>query len=70
MIQKNETWELVDRHEDRRVIGVKWCSEQSSMPMAPSTNTRPDSLSEGMHRFMVLINLTLLLLLPDCTPSD
>ena len=24
MIQKNETWELVDRLKDRKIIGVKW----------------------------------------------
>lgn len=24
MIEKNETWELVDRPRDRKVIGVKW----------------------------------------------
>ncbi|RDY09032.1 Copia protein, partial [Mucuna pruriens] len=24
MIQKNKTWELVDKPEDRKVIGVKW----------------------------------------------
>jgi len=24
MIQKNKTWELVDRPEDRKIIGVKW----------------------------------------------
>ena len=24
MIQKNKTWELVDRPEGRKVIGVKW----------------------------------------------
>lgn len=24
MIQKNQTWELVERPEHRKVIGVKW----------------------------------------------
>jgi len=24
MIEKNNTWELVDIHPDRKVIGVKW----------------------------------------------
>ncbi|PKI44501.1 hypothetical protein CRG98_035088 [Punica granatum] len=24
MIEKNQTWELVDRPQDRKVIGVKW----------------------------------------------
>lgn len=26
MIQKNKTWELVERPKDRKVIGVKWVS--------------------------------------------
>ena len=24
MIHKNKTWEMVERPEDRKVIGVKW----------------------------------------------
>jgi len=29
IIKKNKTWELVDRPNDRKVIGVKWVFDQA-----------------------------------------
>lgn len=37
MMQRNKTWELVDRPKHRKLIGVKWFTEQSLMQTTPST---------------------------------
>jgi len=34
MIEKDNTWQLVDRPQNRKVTGVKWVSKLSSMSMA------------------------------------
>jgi len=70
IIQENETWETVDKPEDREVIGVEWHPDcQIVRHQINLTNTRPASFSKGMHTFMVLINLTLLRS-SDWTPPD
>ena len=67
MIQKNETWDLVNRLEDRKITDVKWVFRTKLNADGSINNTRPDSLSKGTHKILVLIILALLLLLPDQT---
>ena len=55
MIERNKTWELVDRPQNRKVIGVKWCIELSLMLMAKSISIRPDSWSKDMLKYLVWI---------------
>lgn len=42
MIEKNGTWQLVDRPRNRKVIGVKWILRQNSILMEQFANIRLD----------------------------
>ena len=46
MIKKNNTWELVDKPEEKDIIGLKWVYTVKSMKMAPSENTSHVSLQK------------------------
>ena len=69
IIEKNETWSLVDRPKDKKVIGVNGFSRLSFIQMAQalSTNTKQDWLSRVIHSNIELILLTHLLQLQDMT---
>jgi hypothetical protein len=44
MIEKNNTWELVDRPKDREVIGVKWVYKTKLNPNGSVQNLKQDLL--------------------------
>lgn len=67
IIENNETWSLVDRPKDKKVIGVNGFSRLSFIQMALSTNTKQDWLLRVIHSNMELILLTHLLQLQDMT---
>ena len=64
-IQKNKTWELVDRPEGRKIIGVKWVYRIKLNADCSINKYKASYLLRGMHRFFVLTTLPPLLMLLD-----
>lgn len=57
MIDKNKTWELVNRLADKPVIVVKWVYKTRSTWMEQFKNSRLGLWLKGMHRSLVLITM-------------
>lgn len=65
MIDKKQTWKLVKRPEDKKVIGMKWIF-RTKLNADDSINKHKAKLVvKGMLKFLVLIFLIHLFLLLD-----
>jgi len=65
MIQKNKTWELVEKPQDRKVIGVKWVFRTNLNVDCSINKYKARLVVKGYAQIFVLIILTLLHLYPD-----
>jgi KUP system potassium uptake protein len=55
MIQKNCTWELVDRPLEKNIIGVKWVFRTKLNADSSIKNIKSGWLLRGLLRYLVLI---------------
>jgi hypothetical protein len=55
MIEKNCTWELVDRPLDKNIIGVKWIFRTKLNADITINKHKTRLIVKGMLKFMVLI---------------
>jgi KUP system potassium uptake protein len=55
MIQKNCTWELVDRPLEKNIIGVKWVFRTKLNTDSSIKNIKSGWLLRGLLRYLVLI---------------
>jgi len=62
MIQKNCTWELVDRPLEKNIIGVKWVFRTKLNADSSIKNIKSGWLLRGLLRYLVLIIQIFLLL--------
>ena len=70
MIQKNKTWELVDKPKDKKVIGMKWVI-RTKLNLDYSINKNKARLIlKDMCKFLVLIIMIPLLMLLGWTQLD
>ena len=63
VIKKSKSWELVDRPERRKIIGVKWVYITKLNADGSINKYKAWFVVKGLHLFLVLTTLTRLLLL-------
>ena len=61
MIEKNQTWKLVDKPNHKKAIGIKWVYRTKLNPDGSINNIRQDLLLRDMPKSLGLISLKHLL---------
>jgi hypothetical protein len=69
-IEKNNTWELVPRPEDKYVIGSKWVFKNKMNEKGQVVRNKPDWFVKGMHKLKVRTLMKLLHQWQDWRPSE